>query len=194
MLTIEVIRNRVGAVEGVLDCYFDLKWLPLLSGCPHPSPHSRSALLVGPFGAHQPPGNAGSMRILIAYLASLATFLVLDTAWLTLVAIDQFQRLIGPIMLPRPNLLAAAAFYVIFAAGLVFLAVRPALQHHSMAIAASHGAVVGLTAYATFDLTNLAIIKGWTLGLAVLDMAWGSALSATAATAGYLAAAKRAEA
>lgn len=127
----------------------------------------------------------------IAYLASLATFIILDAAWLMLVAIEQFQRLIGPIMLPRPNLQAALAFYVIFAAGLVFLAVRPALQRRSMATAASHGAVVGLTSYATFDLTSLAIIQGWTPGLALLDMAWGTALSAIAATAGYLAAARR---
>ena len=50
-----------------------------------------------------------------------------------------------------------------------------------------NGALLGLTAYATFDLTNLAIINGWTLGLAALDMAWGTVLSAIAAVAGYLA-------
>lgn len=132
------------------------------------------------------------MRILVAYLAALATFVLLDAAWLILVASGEFQRLLGPALLPQPNLFAAAAFYAIFAGGLVFLAVRPALERRSFATGASHGAMVGLTAYATFDLTSLAIVKGWTPGLALLDMAWGTALSAVAATAGYLAAARRA--
>ena len=56
-----------------------------------------------------------------------------------------------------------------------------------MGVAATHGAVLGLTAYATFDLTSLAIIKGWTPGLAAVDMAWGTVLSAIAAVAGYAA-------
>lgn len=127
------------------------------------------------------------MRTPVAYIASLLTFMALDAAWLMLVAIGQFQMLLGPILLPQPNLGAAAAFYLIYIGGLVFLAVRPALQLRSMGTAVSHGAVVGLTAYATFDLTSLAIIKGWTLDLALIDMAWGTALSAVAALAGYAA-------
>jgi uncharacterized membrane protein len=130
------------------------------------------------------------MGIALGYLATLATFLVLDVAWLTLVAVGQFQRVLGPTLLPQPNLYAAAAFYVIFVAGLVFLAVRPALERRSIGIAATHGAVLGLTAYATFDLTSLAIFQGWTVGLALMDMAWGTALSAIAAMAGYGAASR----
>ena len=106
------------------------------------------------------------MSLPIAFAASLLTFVVLDAAWLMLVGIGQFQAQIGPILRPQPNLMAAAAFYVIYASGLVFLAVRPALQQRSLGVAATNGAVLGLTAYATFDLTNLAVIKGWTLGLA----------------------------
>ncbi len=127
------------------------------------------------------------MSLPLAFAASLLTFVVLDAAWLMLVAIGQFQAHIGPILNPQPNLMAAAAFYVIFASGLVLLAVRPALQQSSWAVGATNGAVLGLTAYATFDLTNLAVIKGWTLGLAMLDMAWGTALSCVAALAGYAA-------
>lgn len=132
-------------------------------------------------------------RIAIAYLASLVTFVVLDAAWLMLVAVGLFQQALGAMLLAQPNLYAAAVFYVIFTGGLIFLAVRPALERRSLAAAASHGAVVGLTAYATFDLTNLAILKGWTLDLALLDMAWGTALSAIAATAGYVAGARTAK-
>lgn len=125
------------------------------------------------------------MSLLLAFGACLLTFVVLDTAWLLLVGIGQFQALIGPIMKPEPNLLAAAAFYVIYAVGLLLLVIRPAVQQRSIGLAAANGAVLGLTSYATFDLTNLAVIKGWTLGLALLDMTWGTTLSSVAAVAGF---------
>ena len=130
-------------------------------------------------------------RLLIAYVATLTTFAAVDVVWLVTVAIGQFQRQLGAILKPEPDLGAAVAFYVIFALGVVFLAVRPALAQRSVGVAAVNGAVLGFTAYATFDLTNLAVIKGWTIGLAALDMAWGTALSAGAAAAGYAAGAWR---
>ena len=126
-------------------------------------------------------------RVLLAFAASLITFAVLDVAWLMLVAIGQFQSQLGAILQPRPNLLVAAALYVILACGLIMLAVQPALKARSLRVAIANGALLGLTSYATFDLTNLAIIKGWTLGLALLDMTWGTVLSAIAAAAGYAA-------
>lgn len=127
------------------------------------------------------------MALPIAYAATLLTFVVLDVMWLSLVAIGQFEARVGPILRPSPILAAAAVLYVIYAGGLLILAVRPALQQRAMQTAAVHGAVLGLTAYATFDLTNLAVITGWTLDLALLDMAWGTFLSCVAAVAGYAA-------
>ena len=85
------------------------------------------------------------MSLPLAFGASLLTFVVLDAAWLTLVAIGQFQAQLGPILQPKPNLMAAAAFYVIYTSGLLHLAVRPALQQRSMAVAAMNGAMLGLT-------------------------------------------------
>lgn len=125
------------------------------------------------------------MALPIAFTASLLTFIVLDAAWLILVGIGQFQAQIGSILRPQPDLGAAAAFYATYAVGLMLLAVRPALQQRSLGCAATNGAVLGLTAYATFDLTSLAVIKGWTWELALLDMAWGTALSCAAAASGY---------
>lgn len=125
------------------------------------------------------------MQFVIAYLASLVTFVLLDAAWLMLVAIDQFQSALGPILRSEPDLSAAVAFYLVFVGGLTFLATRPALHARSANVAVMYGGVLGLTAYATFDLTNLAILSGWTPGLAALDMIWGTALSAIAALAGY---------
>jgi uncharacterized membrane protein len=120
-----------------------------------------------------------------ASLAALLAFVMLDVVWLTLLAIDVFQSQIGPILRPAPMLGAIVAFYLVYATGLVVLAVRPALASNSWQTAATLGAVVGLTAYATFDLTSLAVIERWTIGIAVADIAWGVAASTLAALAGY---------
>lgn len=121
------------------------------------------------------------------FAATLLVFVALDAAWLTLVGMRMFQNQLGSILRPQPVLGAVIAFYPIYAVGLVALAVQPALAARSMASAAVKGAVLGLTAYATFDLTNLAVIKGWTVGLAATDIAWGVAASAAASIAGYAA-------
>lgn len=130
------------------------------------------------------------MRISIAYAATLLTLAVLDSAWIGLIALGQFQDALGATLRAVPYLNAAIAFYLVYAGGLVFLAVRPALGTGSLGVSLINGAVVGLTAYATYDLTSLAIINGYTPGLALLDMAWGTVLSAIAALAGYGAAAR----
>jgi uncharacterized membrane protein len=120
-----------------------------------------------------------------ASIVSLLTFVILDAAWLALVAIDLFQKQVGPILRPAPLVGAIVAFYPVYAAGLVVLAVRPALSHRSWRMAAALGAALGLTAYATFDLTNLAIIERWTIGLAIADVAWGVVASTLASLAGF---------
>jgi uncharacterized membrane protein len=125
--------------------------------------------------------------IAAAFLATLVVFVVVDAAWLMLVAMKMFQRQLGAILRPEPVFGAAIAFYLIYTAGLVVLAIRPALAARSLTVAATHGAVLGLTAYATFDLTNLAVIRGWTIELAAFDIAWGVVASACASMAGYAA-------
>lgn len=119
-----------------------------------------------------------------AYIVTLIVFVVMDAAWLTLVALKMFQSQLGAILRPEPMLGAAVVFYLIYTFGLVTLAVRPAVAARSMAVGATKGAVLGLTAYATFDLTNLAVIKGWTIELAAIDIAWGVVVSTIASMAG----------
>ena len=123
----------------------------------------------------------------LAFMISLFAFVILDAAWLMLVAVPMFQSQLGAILRPEPMLGAAIAFYPIYTFGLVALAVRPAIAARSMALATAKGAVLGLTAYATFDLTNLAVIKGWTIRLATIDIAWGMFVSAIASMAGTFA-------
>lgn len=125
---------------------------------------------------------------LIAWIGGLVVFLVLDALWLGLVARDFYQSQIGPLLRPRPLLGVAAIFYVLFVAGLVHFAVMPALASGRWTDAAVAGALLGLLAYATYDISNLATLRDWPVALSVVDIAWGTALSATAATGGWLAA------
>jgi uncharacterized membrane protein len=126
----------------------------------------------------------GARRVAAVYIITLVVFVALDAAWIGLVAGPKFQAQLGDILRPEPLLSAALVFYLVYTAGLVHLAVQPAVEQRSLAKAASGGALVGLTAYATFDLTNLTIIRDWTVGLAALDIAWGVVVSALTAVAG----------
>jgi uncharacterized membrane protein len=121
------------------------------------------------------------------FLTALAAFLIADVIWLSLVGIKLFQASIAEIMRPQPLIAAAVLFYVIYTIGIYFFAVRPALRERSLTTAATSGAMLGLVAYATFDLTNLAVLKSWSPMVAAIDMAWGTAATAFAAVAGYAA-------
>ena len=124
-----------------------------------------------------------ALRWLAVYGATTTAMLVPDAVWLGLVATSIYQRGIGHLMAAQPNLPAALAFYLLYPVGVVVLAVlSPAAR--SVARAAGYGAVLGLVAYGTYDLTNLATLRDWPLSIALVDMAWGGLLTAFAAAAG----------
>jgi uncharacterized membrane protein len=125
------------------------------------------------------------MRYLKIFAATLIAFVALDAVWLVLVANAFFKSQLGALLRSQPDLAVAAVFYLIYTAGLVVLVVAPALREQSAKAVTWRGAVLGLTAYATFDLTNLAIIQGWTLAVTLVDIAWGTLASALASLAGY---------
>jgi len=122
-----------------------------------------------------------AMQTAVAYIATLVAFTVIDFLWLGVVAKDFYRRELGPLMAEEINLAAGGLFYLMMAAGIVIFAVLPALSSGGVTKAAALGCLLGLLAYATFDLTNLAIIKGFTWRMAVVDMAWGAALTGTTA-------------
>jgi uncharacterized membrane protein len=126
-------------------------------------------------------------RSLIAYLATAVVMVVLDLLWLGLIAKGVYQQGIGHLMAERPNVPVAVLFYLLYAAGLVVFAVLPTAAGAGWVKTALTGALFGFFAYATYDLTNLATLKGWPLGVSLLDMAWGSTVSAAAGVAGKLA-------
>jgi uncharacterized membrane protein len=121
------------------------------------------------------------MRIPIAYAVALVTMVVLDGVWLGLIATSLYRDALGPLMADPVNPWAAGAFYLIYPLGLVVFAVRPGDGAGPWTVAA-RGALFGLIAYATYDLTNWATLKGWSASLTFIDMVWGLVVTAAAAS------------
>ena len=106
---------------------------------------------------------------------------VLDWIWLGTVAKTFYRSQIGKLLLEKPNMTAAVLFYLIYVVGVVTFVISPALEKGSLGYALTRGALFGFVAYATYDLTNLATMKGFTTKVVVVDLAWGALLTATVA-------------
>lgn len=126
------------------------------------------------------------MQWLIAYGATLVTFLVADMIWLGSMVSRLYRPAMGDIALQGFRLGPAAIFYLLYPIGIVLFAIQPALKSGSFVTATVYGALLGFFCYATYDLTNQATLKNWSTMLTVVDIAWGMTLGAIAATVGYL--------
>ncbi len=124
------------------------------------------------------------------YLAALGSFLLLDFIWLGFVARGFYRDQLGGLMAADVRWLPAVAFYLLFVAAIMVFVVLPSLSRDSVARAALLGAFFGVVTYATYDLTNLATMKGFPTVVAAVDMAWGGILTASVATVGYLVASR----
>ncbi|HEY0773716.1 MAG TPA: DUF2177 family protein [Nocardioidaceae bacterium] len=124
-----------------------------------------------------------SLRSVVGqYLVAAAVFLVLDLAWIGFVAQGLYERFLGDLLADEPNVAAAVLFYAIFLAGLVYFVIAPAVEQGSLRSALLRGAAFGLVAYATWDLTSLAVIEGFPVAIVPIDIAWGAVLGATVST------------
>src|SRR5690606_30249930 len=111
------------------------------------------------------------MTYVVAYIATAVVFLGLDAIWLSRIALGMYRQELGALLLDKPNLPIAAAFYLLYVAGIVVLAIVPALGEGGGWIKALLlGAVLGLVAYGTYDITNLSTLKGWSTRLALIDI------------------------
>jgi uncharacterized membrane protein len=125
------------------------------------------------------------LKYVMAYVATALVFLGIDYVWLSRVATRFYTENLGHLMLEKPNLPAAGLFYAVFAVGIVFFAVAPALKAESLGMAILWGALFGFFTYATYDMTNYATLRDWPFVVVAVDVAWGSFLSAISAAAGY---------
>jgi uncharacterized membrane protein len=123
------------------------------------------------------------LRWLAVYGFMLLVLLALDAVWLGVVARGMYARELGHLLAPSVRWGAAAFFYLLYVAGLLALVVAPS-RAATAGEAAWRGALFGLVAYATYDLTNLATLSGWPLSVTIVDLAWGAAITCATALAG----------
>ena len=126
------------------------------------------------------------LRYLIAYVVTASVFLASDYLWLSR-AMGFYRNSLGDLLLEKPNLLAAAALYLIYFVGIVVFAVLPAARNEAWSSAILLGGLLGLVAFSTYDLTNLATINRWPLTVTVVDMAWGTFVTALSSLAAFFA-------
>jgi uncharacterized membrane protein len=119
-----------------------------------------------------------------AYAATVIVMVALDLLWLGAIAKPLYQQGLGHVMAEQPNVPIAVLFYAVFALGLMIFAVVPHGGSAGWSKTLVAGALFGFFAYATYDLTNLATLRNWPIGLSLLDMAWGTVVSSVSAAAG----------
>lgn len=124
------------------------------------------------------------MTYLVAYGATLVTFLGLDLVWLGLVAKSFYRQQLGKLLTDNINVPVAGGFYALYVVGLVVFAILPALHSGRWTTAFFLGAFLGLLAYGTYNLTNLATLRGWPVMLTIVDLTWGTLVSGAAAAVG----------
>ncbi|WP_248742974.1 MULTISPECIES: DUF2177 family protein [unclassified Pseudomonas] len=122
-------------------------------------------------------------KALIAYVATLLMFLLLDSLWLGVLMAPTYRELLGPLMLEKPLLVPAAVFYCLYVFGCMVFVVLPSMTWQR---AARMGALLGLVAYGTYDLTNCATLRGWSVQVTLLDWAWGTFATALACMIGFV--------
>jgi len=126
------------------------------------------------------------MELLKSAIAVGAILAVLDLVWLGVIAKDWLAKQLGPLMREKIMPAPAILFYLLYAVGLAFFAVQPSLGDGDWMRALGVGAFFGLVAYGTYDLTNLATIKGWPAPMVVVDLVWGAVLSGVSAAGAVL--------
>ncbi|MCA9364493.1 MAG: DUF2177 family protein [Candidatus Moranbacteria bacterium] len=115
----------------------------------------------------------------VLYITTLLVFTMIDAVWLSVMTKRFYQVHIGHLITATPNWTAAVTFYLIYIFGIVFFVVYPAYMGNTpITTILLHGALLGIFAYATYDLTNQATIKDWPTIVTAVDLLWGAALTA----------------
>jgi uncharacterized membrane protein len=119
------------------------------------------------------------------YALTVPVFFIIDLIWLGVIARGFYQKNLKYILSPNVNWTAAIIFYLMYIAGILIFAVLPGVAKDSVRHAALWGALFGFFTYATYDLTNLALLKDWPLNIVVVDILWGVVLCTVVATLSF---------
>lgn len=125
------------------------------------------------------------VRYLILYALTLVFFFAIDLTWLGVVAKNLYREKLGFILSDKVNWAAAIIFYLIYIGGILYFAILPGLESGSLVKVIINGAFLGMLCYATYDLTNMATIAKWPLSIVIIDIIWGTFLTAACSTAAY---------
>ena len=126
--------------------------------------------------------------LLIATLIASIVFLIIDVIWLSFATKTFYRPLIGNLLADKPVMWAAALFYILYVIGMATIVIQPCIDSESIFKTIYTGFIFGLVAYGTYNLTNMAVLKGWSPTVTFVDMFWGGSLTALSATTGlYLA-------
>jgi uncharacterized membrane protein len=125
-------------------------------------------------------------KYIIAYIATGISFALIDSVWLRTMYSRLYKPEIGELMMKDGFRLGpAVVFYLLYIFGMMIFAVGPALQSGKWQTAMVWGALFGFFCYMTYDLTNYATLKVWSMKVTVLDIIWGTVLTGSASLAGW---------
>ena len=119
---------------------------------------------------------------IISFAIMTVTFLFIDVIWLSQAVGYFYQPNIGHLLNETPFLIPAILFYLIYPLGVAILIIVPSLNEKFLRISFFRGFVFGFVAYGTYNLTNMATIKGWSVNVVIVDMFWGGLLTGVSAT------------
>ena len=126
--------------------------------------------------------------LIVATLISSLIFLIIDVIWLSFATKSFYRPLIGQLLTEKPVMWAAALFYILYVFGMAIVVIQPCINTESLFKTVYTGFVFGLVAYGTYNLTNMAVVRGWSPTVTFVDMFWGGSLTAVSASTGlYLA-------
>ncbi len=124
-------------------------------------------------------------KIILSYFLTAIVFFAIDMAWLGFIAKNLYRKYLGALLSDTVNWYAAMIFYLIYIAGIFIFVINPAVEKQSVSSALVMGALFGFIAYATYDLTNYATLKGFPLKIVIIDMIWGTVLTTLVSLSGY---------
>ena len=121
---------------------------------------------------------------ILATIITSLVFLVIDVIWLSFATKSFYRPLIGSLLTDKPVIWAAALFYILYVVGISIVVIQPCIHDSSIVKSIYIGFVFGLVAYGTYNLTNMAVLKGWSPTVVFVDTFWGGSLTALSAGTG----------
>ena len=111
-------------------------------------------------------------------------FLIIDVLWLSYSVKHFYRPNLGPLLNDKPVMWAAILFYLVYVFGLAVVILQPAISNDSISQSFWTGLVFGLVAYGTYNLTNMATVKNWSVNVVIVDMIWGGLLTGSSSAIG----------